>query len=232
MLFKDTLIDEYDEVNRAADKLVFNYIVSLSTTTTVKNRLLPLGRDEKKIYPFSETSTNKINDDDNNNNEYNYDTDEEYDDNDDDENTTKTTTINNNDQVDVGDSDWDLDADSDATFNVKIDPNTDEQVYDDILPLIPNNEINNSRIPRNLFITSLPYIVGSCLILCIISGLLIFRCIIQQRRKQQYGGKYEKNYAFAEVDACTPEEKALHALQMNGYENPTYKFFESQTPKC
>lgn len=182
--------------------------------------MLPLGRDEKKIYPFSPTVSID---------EYNYDTDEEYDDNDE-ETTTKAAKTNNNNPVIIGDSDWDADVDSDATFNSKIDPNNDEII--DSRPLIPNNEINNNRIARNLFITYLPYIVGSLLIVCFIFGLLIFRLIIQQRRKSQYGNRYEKNYTFTEVDACTPEEKALHALQMNGYENPTYKFFESQTPKC
>jgi len=95
-----------------------------------------------------------------------------------------------------------------------------------------NDVINNRRIPNYLFLTYLPYIIGGLFVLCIIFGILIFRFIIQQRRKSQYGNTYEKNYIFTEIDSCTPEEKALHALQMTGYENPTYKFFESQTPKC
>jgi hypothetical protein len=45
----DVLLSEYDEVNQAADKLLIDYIASLSRTTTIKNRLLPLGRDENKI---------------------------------------------------------------------------------------------------------------------------------------------------------------------------------------
>jgi hypothetical protein len=84
-------------------------------------------------------------------------------------------------------------------------------------------------IRQNLFITYLPYIIGCLLILCIIFGILIFRFIKQNR---SYKNKYEKKYVFTEIDSYTPEEKALHALQMNGYENPTYKFFEGQTPKC
>ena len=85
------------------------------------------------------------------------------------------------------------------------------------------------RIPRNLFVTYLPYIFGCLLVVCIIVGLFIFRLI---KRNRSCRNKYEKNYVFTEVDSYTPEEKALHALQMNGYENPTYKFFEGQTPKC
>jgi hypothetical protein len=228
----DVLLSEYDEVNQAADKLLIDYIASLSRTTTIKNRLLPLGRDENKIYPFSTTSSDQI--DANNNNEYDYDKndeddDDEYDDSDDDESTTTTTEINNknNDPIYVGDSDWDVDRDT--TFNV----NNNEQIIDVIRPLMPiNNLINQRRIPRYFFITYLPYIIGSLFVLCIIFGILILRFIIQQRRKSQYGNQYEKNYVFTEIDCCTPEEKALHALQINGYENPTYKFFESQTPKC
>ena len=87
----------------------------------------------------------------------------------------------------------------------------------------------NKRLVRHLFVTYLPYAVGCLFLLCLIIGLLIFRFIKQNRA---YGNKYEKNYVFTEVDSFTPEEKALHALQMNGYENPTYKFFESQTGKC
>jgi len=127
----------------------------------------------------------------------------------------------------VGVSDWDVDTD--ATFNV----NNDEHIYDEIRPLMPINDIiNHQHIPRYFLMSYLPYIIGILFILCIIFGVLIFRFIIQQRRNSQYGSRYEKNYVFTEIDSYTPEEKALHALQMNGYENPTYKFFESQTPKC
>ncbi len=85
---------------------------------------------------------------------------------------------------------------------------------------------------QNFLINYLPYIIGILFLLCIMFGIIIIRFIIEQRRKYRYGGNYEKNYVFSEVDCYTAEEKALHALQMNGYENPTYKFFETQTPKC
>ncbi|CAF1151760.1 unnamed protein product [Rotaria sordida] len=236
----DSLLGEYDEVNKAAEKLLNDYMISSSTVMTNKNRILPLGRDEKRIYPFSSISTNKI-DDKNSNDDY-YGTNDDYDDDDgddddDDENNNESTTTtietnNSNDQIDIGDSDWDLDDRIDPTFNIKIETNENEQIYDDMRPLMPNNDIILRRTQRNLFITYLPYISVCLLILCIIFTLLMIRCIIQQRRKYQYGNPYEKKYAFKEVDLCTPEEKALYALQMNGYENPTYKFFESQTPKC
>ncbi|UJR26666.1 hypothetical protein I4U23_007983 [Adineta vaga] len=232
----DDLLAEYDEVNQAADRLISTYMASLSTTTTTtrRNRILPLGRDEKKIYPNAKGTLNKISNnnddvDDNTNNEYNYDTDDDYDDDDDDENTTKST--NNIDQVELDDTKWDLDVDSDATFDVKLVPTNDEQMFNKIRPLLPATEKENRPVRRQLFPTYLYYILGSIVLISVIFGLIIFRLIVQQRRKYQYG-KYEKNYTFTEVDSYTPEEKALHALQMNGYENPTYKFFESQTPKC
>ena len=91
---------------------------------------------------------------------------------------------------------------------------------------------NRRRSSSYFLMPYLPYIIGCLLILCITFAVLIFRHLIQQRRQSQYGKNYEKNYVFTEVASSTPEDKALHALQANGYENPTYRFFESQTPKC
>lgn len=33
---------------------------------------------------------------------------------------------------------------------------------------------------------------------------------------------------FIEVDVCTPEERHVAGMQVNGYENPTYSFFDSK----
>ena len=112
------LFAEFDEVNQAADKLLIAYAAS---STTKKARLLPLGRDEKKIYPTSTASNDEVN------NEYDYATNDEYDEDDDDDaeikstssTTTAATTTSvasststdadavNYDQIDTGDSDWD-----------------------------------------------------------------------------------------------------------------------------
>jgi hypothetical protein len=129
--------------------------------------------------------------------------------------------------METGDSDWDINNDdTESTFDIKIDDQNQQAFINenDIRPLLPPK-----RVRQNLFITYLPYVSGCLLIICIIIGIFIFRFI---KRNRSYKNQYEKNYLFTEVDSCTPEEKALHALQMNGYENPTYKFFESQTPKC
>jgi hypothetical protein len=232
----DALFTEYDEVNQAAEKLLIAYAATSTTSSTKKTRLLPFGRDEKKIYPFS-ISSSTTNSYDDTNNEYDYATNDEYDEEDDDDqinkkstSTTTTTTeadAANYDQVETGDSDWDINNDdTESTFDIKIDDQNQQAFINenDIRPLLPPK-----RIRQNLFITYLPYVSGCLLIICIIIGIFIFRFI---KRNRSYKNQYEKNYLFTEVDSCTPEEKALHALQMNGYENPTYKFFESQTPKC
>ena len=144
-------------------------------------------------------------------------------DNDDDSTTRANVLIKN--QVDDGRSNWDISIDNDITLDVKIES-------DETLRLTPINNKKTRSMPQNFLINYLPYIIGILFLLCIMFGIIIFRFIIEQRRKYRYGGNYEKNYVFTEVDSYTPEEKALHALQMNGYENPTYKFFETQTPKC
>ncbi|CAF3821790.1 unnamed protein product [Rotaria sp. Silwood1] len=231
----DSLFVEYDEVNQAAEKLLIDYAAtsssSTTTTSTKKNRLLPLGRDEKKIYPFLTSSTTNSYD---SNDEYDYATNDEYDEEDDETDkkfsTSSTTTsidIINYDQIDAGDSDWDINNDdTESVFDVKIDDQNQQAFINenDIRTLIPTK-----RISRNILITYLPYIFGCLLILCIIIGIFIFHFIKQNR---SYGNKYEKKYVFTEVESYTPDEKTLHTLQMNGYENPTYKFFESQTQKC
>ena len=197
-----------------------------------------MGRDEKKIYPFS-TTTNAYDDA---NNEYDYATNDEYDEDDEDEldkkststtaaMTTMTTTTEadsvNYDQIEAGDSDWDVNNDeTEATFDIQID-NQNQQAFineNDLRPLIPAKGIR-----QNFFVTFLPYIIGCLFIVCIMIGFIIFRLI---KRHRSYKNQYEKNYLFTEVDSYTPEEKALYALQSSGYENPTYKFFESQSAKC
>lgn len=234
----DNLFTEYDEVNQAADRFITDFAATSSTTTsTRKSRLLPLGRDEKKIYPFSTSSTY-----DDTMNEYDYATNDEYDEDDADEefgkkssssttsttSTTTTTATNdidliNYDQLEVGDSDWDTNSDDlETTFD---DQNQQAFINEnDIRPYLSTRTIRT-----NVFVLYLPYICGCLFVVCLIIAFIIFRLI---KRNRSYQNHYEKNYLFTEVDSCTPEEKSLHSLQSNGYENPTYKFFESQAPKC
>ena len=175
-------------------------------------------------------------------NEYDYATNDEYDEDDADEDlvkksssttsttTTPTTTMMTNDidlvnydQIEVGDSDWDTNTDDlETTFD---DQNQQAFINEnDIRPYL-----SAQIIRANMFVVYLPYICGCLFVVCLVIGFIIFRFI---KRNRSYQHPYEKNYLFTEVDSYAPEEKSLHSLQSNGYENPTYKFFESQSPKC
>ena len=141
----DSLFAEFDEVNQAADRLVVAYLATSTTTlaTTQKARILPLGRDAAKIYPFrttgsSSTSTTgpNVNIDDSNS-EYDYATNDEYDEDDDDDDETDLKsssstkpTVSTTSDIDVinydqGESDWDTKNDND-------DNDKNEVVFDDI----------------------------------------------------------------------------------------------------
>ena len=63
------------------------------------------------------------------------------------------------------------------------------------------------------------------MIVLIVIGLCLLRCVIDQRRKA-------RNYTFTSVDTRSTEDENLRALQTNGYENPTYNFFEKKNPHC
>jgi len=209
------LIDEYAEVNQAADRLLIAYKASLPIDTAK-----PLGQDEKQIYPFANKKL------DENVNEYDYgkmtgdDEDDDYDDEDDDDSTTTVVIPSIKPEV-FDDLDWDVQKDEFNSIRI-------ETINDDLY-MNSNRQLTKQR---RLLMKYLPYIIGFLFLLCLVFGLLIFRILIQQRRRSRYGNAYEKNYIFTEIDTTTPDDRALHALQANGYENPTYKFFESQTPKC
>lgn len=52
---------------------------------------------------------------------------------------------------------------------------------------------------------------------------IIVAAVVAKKRTQP------QNADFVEVEQTTPEEKHLSNMQMNGYENPTYKYFETYT---
>ncbi|KAL3081295.1 hypothetical protein niasHT_039772 [Heterodera trifolii] len=51
-------------------------------------------------------------------------------------------------------------------------------------------------------------------------GVLTVVVLLKRRRSRHPG--------FIEVDVCTPEERHVAGMQVNGYENPTYSFFEGK----
>ncbi|EEB14210.1 conserved hypothetical protein [Pediculus humanus corporis] len=61
---------------------------------------------------------------------------------------------------------------------------------------------------------------GIALMAAVIVGVAVFR------RKS---ARHPHNQGFVEVDqAATPEERHVANMQINGYENPTYKYFENK----
>jgi len=73
--------------------------------------------------------------------------------------------------------------------------------------------------------------IATVTIVLLIIGLCLLRCVIVQRRNHS-SHRHQKNYTFTSVETRSVEDENLRALQMNGYENPTYKFFEKRNPQC
>ena len=215
-------MSEYEEVNRAAEKLLTEYDASLKTTTVRQ----PLGKDEKKIYPFSALSTDKT--DDGDMDDFGDDVNDEYEvdgEDDDDDSPSKT---NGNAPIDGDNRDDQSNGKIPDVFDVPLAPLIEDEDLNAVRSQVPVTRPS----PRSPLMGTLPYFIGCVLVMCLVMGMFLVRYHIGQRRKSRQNGKYEKNYVFAEVDSCSPEDKALQAFQSNGYENPTYKFFESQTLKC
>jgi hypothetical protein len=70
--------------------------------------------------------------------------------------------------------------------------------------------------------TPLGIAVGSITVfIVIVVGVVIIRRRSVQRQ------------SFVEVDqVASPEERHVAKMQMNGYENPTYKYFETSAPNA
>ena len=202
-------------MNQAAKRLLINYDASL-VNTKANSRRLPLGLDEKKIYPFPSTVTKEFTD-----TEYDTKDDEdsdEYDDDDDDDKGEKTPAGN-----------------SDGKSSIRTDSGrsqTASPLFNAVRPLIPRDPKPTEHTSNRLLTEYLAYLIGCLSLLCLIIGIFVVRRLRDQRRNSSRLGNYEKTCTGTGVDVCTPEEKALRALQINGYENPTYKFFEKQPLNC
>lgn len=64
-----------------------------------------------------------------------------------------------------------------------------------------------------------PYVLASAITITTIC--IIAFAISNARRRRAMRG-------FIEVDVYTPEERHVAGMQVNGYENPTYSFFDSK----
>ncbi|OZC05444.1 hypothetical protein X798_07584, partial [Onchocerca flexuosa] len=49
---------------------------------------------------------------------------------------------------------------------------------------------------------------------------IVFAIVLARQRPRRHG--------FIEVDICTPGERHVNGMQVNGYENPTYSFFDNK----
>ena len=206
-------------MNKAARRLLIDYDASFIVTNE-NSRRIPLGRDEKKIYPLPNAVSNEAN-------EIEYDSNndsssDEYED--DGDEPDKKNPISNSDFYNDGSSDV---RTSNDRSSLRSDSGQSQSLFNDARPLIPRDRTSNRLLSEYLL-----YLIGCLSLLCLIIGIFVARRLRDQRRQSSRLGNYQKTTAFTGVDSCTPEEKALHALQTNGYENPTYKFFETQTLKC
>lgn len=77
---------------------------------------------------------------------------------------------------------------------------------------------------KNLFPSSTSVVIAVAAVavfVIIVAGILVLR-----KRSQRSG-----RGGFVEVDqTASPEERHVANMQMNGYENPTYRYFETQQP--
>merc|ERR1712012_736042 len=72
---------------------------------------------------------------------------------------------------------------------------------------------------RNVYVTVA--FAGVAMMVAMLVGVVVMR-----RRSS----KYPQHQGFIEVDtAASPEEKHMANMQINGYENPTYKYFEASS---
>ena len=78
---------------------------------------------------------------------------------------------------------------------------------------------------------ALVMVVGSAALAAVVIGVVINRRRSARYSQQQLVSKIGRTKdGFIEVDtAPTPEEKHVASMQMRGYENPTYKYFEAST---
>ena len=74
-------------------------------------------------------------------------------------------------------------------------------------------------------------VAGAALLVLLVVGVIVNRRRSARYSHQQLVSKIGRTKdGFIEVDtAASPEEKHVAAMQINGYENPTYKYFEETT---
>jgi hypothetical protein len=201
-LFQDGLISEYQEVNQAAQRLLTAYTASLMSATNDSNHRLSMNINDKQIDAYSTVPSNTI---ENNNNEKSLF----------DRNTLKKVDESETEEIDdINNNEIKLDIDQ-----------ANRTRFDYTHSLVHFRHKIHKQTTEHVLLHTSVYTVGCLLLICTIIGIFVLN---SRYRRYRYTACTKNNGLFTGIDSCTPEEKMLHALQINGYENPTYKFFESQ----
>ena len=81
---------------------------------------------------------------------------------------------------------------------------------------------NDAIIQKDLSKKIKTYLVSAFIVFgCAIVVTIVFGFAIRQRNL-----RYRKKNGFVKVDTYSPEEAHVNQMQINGYENPAYKYFE------
>jgi len=92
------------------------------------------------------------------------------------------------------------------------------------------HEISHSQATYSVRRVEMPENRSVYVTLAFAGVALMFAMLIGVVVLKKRSGRYPHHQGFSEVDtAASPEEKHVANMQINGYENPTYKYFEAST---
>lgn len=116
---------------------------------------------------------------------------------------------------DESDSDED-DTDSEKTLRVDIEPIVQERAR------LPSGYFRQDRYARKEA-NAWPFTASGYVFLfvAIVFSVFVAFAVLGYRSRRNH-------IRFVEVDVCSPEEKHMNGMQVNGYENPTYSFFDAK----
>lgn len=87
--------------------------------------------------------------------------------------------------------------------------------------------VRRVQVSSNSSMYVIMLVAGAALVIAVVVGVTLARRRTSRYSHQQLVSKIGKTKdGFIEVDATSPEERHVAAMQINGYENPTYKYFE------
>ncbi|VDK43353.1 unnamed protein product [Anisakis simplex] len=149
------------------------------------------------------------------------------------------------DEVEDDDDDEDEDDDDEAVTDSldSADRSVERELHVEIEPIVSEEHVRiHDLAPRPSYAkhepliqhkvdaahhqhSSSPHLGASTHMLLVFAAsatiiIAVFAIVVTRRRSRHAG--------FIEVDVCTPEERHVNGMQVNGYENPTYSFFDSK----